>query len=77
MYWDTILSTTAPPGPRSVQVELISPVVLRVSWSPPRVIDGQIQYYTIYATPLITGISGRNRRQVESPLATLTKVDVV
>ena len=70
---------TAPTPPRRVSAELITPVVIKVTWSRPSVTRGAtLVFYTVYAIPFVSQVSPsltRGKRQVENQrLDTVAKV---
>ena len=73
------LYSTAPPSPEEVTVILLTPVVLKVTWSRPSSIRGELVFFTVYATPLVSQspTESREKRQaVNNSLGTITKVNM-
>jgi hypothetical protein len=71
------ITLTAPPPPRRVTAELVTPVVVKVTWSRPVAVRGVLVFYTVYASPFVSQVSppARSKRQIDNnPLRTITKV---
>ena len=60
--------STAPSAPRNVTVRIVTPVIVEVKWKAPAAPLGVIVLYTVYVTPLNTGIDQptRKKRQTSS-----------
>ena len=58
----------APTPPGSVNVRLVAPNIILVNWTIPSMTNGEIAYYTVYATPIIsrTSLTPRTKRQATS-----------
>lgn len=75
-YVAHIILSAAPLPPQDVSAVLVTPVILRVSWSRPARIRGDVVYYTVYAIPFASQVSpsARKKRQADHSLGTIAKV---